>query len=1238
MISYAGALLAQQGFAEPGPPGGAWEYYRHNEQVRRRLAVVVADRASRNYLVAAMAAFQLGEDAEILDPQAADFDPSAVPSGIGEALSKHLDRLPARQRRREAGLLTALAYGRGAGLDDRQWLLFTRALGYEDVTAADLAELRASPAADYLLESSTERDVPVTRLFHQALADELVRGRHRHVDEDLLLDAMLASMADAGWMAAPQYARDYLAAHAAAAGRLDDLLVQPDYLLVASPAGLLPHLPEARADTTVRTARLYQRVAHHFAALTPQARAALLQSAAVRDEPAAAGDLSFAVDPLWRTLWAETSTSPHQTLTGHEGVIGVLASTVHGGRTLLASGGEGEIRIWDAASGLLVSQVSGHGRNGITSLAFTTYEGRLLLASGGYDDIIRIWDLGDSQLLAELRGHKDEPTGLSWTTDQDGGLSLVSASMDGTMRWWDLETLEASRIITADRAGVTCLATVTGPGGEVLLASAGRRNTIELWDPLTGASKGTLGSHRRSVRTLATCRHPDGYTLLVSGGDDETVRVWDVRRSEQIASFNYGSNGPVAPLILDGRVVVAAQITSGGYSDPIGIYDLDGNRIAVLGGHTRRLDVLHPLELPDGRVLIASAAADGTVRLWDLTDPERLATTPAPRSGYTDLASFDHPEYGMTMIVGERDGSVAYHDIETGLIRLTRRAHEAEMFTLSLAWTRNRGMLLATAARGDEMRFWDPVTMEPVASYPVDGYEFAIVSDAQQRDLLVTSASTSHPSPLLVQFTDMSTGRTWSTGFRERGSSLTALATTTLCGGDIILAMGDHSGTIRLWNTTLETLDLKVGIPVILYGVHELRFLHLSDGRTWLTAITDAAYVWDLATGQLVHRLSGHEDHLTCHDITSLADGRPVLVTGSPDGTVQVWDLIPGRRLVSIRMDDAVLHCVASGTRIGVSTAHGLSVLDISAAVPPAASPPAVTCWDGEIEPNTAGASFRKGAEAGDSRAMASLAALLKRQGDRHAAEDWLQRAASAGDPEAAYLLGQSRFAQGDVPAADTWWRRAADNGSVYAARLLALMLSHADQTDQVEKFARFAADNGYADGLHLLGWLAEIRGDHAAAEGWYKKVRGGEAESAYRLGVLLDARGEPRDAEHFFRIAETNGHPGASAKVQLIEFRLQAEAERKSGEPDPQIRDEPGDLYARALETRKADEWREWMVLAAAAGHAPAMRALGERYLDDGEWDQARYWLGAAAEHYGIRPLSPGMATVWNTATPGWA
>jgi hypothetical protein len=111
---FAAALLAQNGMDHPGPPGAAWTQYRAQPGIYRRLAAVIAERAGRNFLVAAMAAVPLSTARTVTDPATKRFDPASIPSGVGEALSKYLDR-PDQRQERDRELLTALAYARGAG-------------------------------------------------------------------------------------------------------------------------------------------------------------------------------------------------------------------------------------------------------------------------------------------------------------------------------------------------------------------------------------------------------------------------------------------------------------------------------------------------------------------------------------------------------------------------------------------------------------------------------------------------------------------------------------------------------------------------------------------------------------------------------------------------------------------------------------------------------------------------------------------------------------------------------------------------------------------------------------------------------------------------------------------------------------------------------------------------------------------------------------------------------------------
>jgi hypothetical protein len=86
---------------------------------------------------------------------------------------------------------------------------------------------------------------PVTRLFHQALTDELLASRHQLSDESALFDMLLGQVEHVGWQ--DRYSREHVAEHAVAGHRFDQLLEDPHYLLSVDPGRLVPHLDAARS-------------------------------------------------------------------------------------------------------------------------------------------------------------------------------------------------------------------------------------------------------------------------------------------------------------------------------------------------------------------------------------------------------------------------------------------------------------------------------------------------------------------------------------------------------------------------------------------------------------------------------------------------------------------------------------------------------------------------------------------------------------------------------------------------------------------------------------------------------------------------------------------------------------------------------------------------------------------------------------------------------------------------------
>jgi WD40 repeat protein len=138
------------------------------------------------------------------------------------------------------------------------------------------------------------------------------------------------------------------------------------------------------------------------------------------------------------------SGSEVRTLEGHTQSVNSVAFSPDG--RLLASGScgqgnyiiictQGEIRLWEVASGREVRSLSGH-TSWVNSVAFSP-DGRLL-ASGSHDKTIKLWEVASGREVRSLTGHTDEVTSVAFSPD---GRLLASGSRDETIKLWDISDL-----------------------------------------------------------------------------------------------------------------------------------------------------------------------------------------------------------------------------------------------------------------------------------------------------------------------------------------------------------------------------------------------------------------------------------------------------------------------------------------------------------------------------------------------------------------------------------------------------------------------------------------------------------------------------------------------------------------------------------------------------------------------------------------------------------------------------
>ena len=636
----AGQLLTQadQSFPLPGTAAGT---YRTDSPLRHRLARVIAQTARRNFLVAVMTASQLADTSAVVDPAAPGFDITTLPTSVGDALDQFLDSREDTAQLR--GILTALAYAAGAGIDDHTWLTITDGLGYA-TTQADLDALRTSRVADYLLQSSTEAEGRLIRLFHQALVDQLRGHRDERSDQDAITTALTGEGRRRGWANTARYTLGHLAAHAEAAGRIGQLIPDLGFLLHADLANVRRALSGApQSGPPAEVAAVLLSAGAGADELAPDQRAQFLAlHSAHLGLPHLMRAFNARTTSLLQPEWAHSLGTQHTTLEGHTNAVGGLAAVpLPDGRVLLASASDDStMRLWDPAAGTPVGSPQETHTTGVKGVAAVPLpDGRVLLAIAGLGGV-RLWDPTAGTPVGDpLEGLDDAVYGVAAVPLPDGRVLLASAGMDSTVRLWDPTTGSPAVDPLEGHIGeVKGVAAVPLPDGRVLLASAGRDCTVRLWDPATGTPVGEpMEGHTISVNAVAAVPLPDGRVLLASAGYDGTVRLWDPATGtpvgEPMEGHDRSVNAVAAVPLPDGRVLLA----SAGYDRTVRLWDpATGTPVGdPLEGHTGEVITVVVVKLPDGRVLLASAG-DRTVRLWDPT-----AGTPVgdPVKGHTDLVS-----------------------------------------------------------------------------------------------------------------------------------------------------------------------------------------------------------------------------------------------------------------------------------------------------------------------------------------------------------------------------------------------------------------------------------------------------------------------------------------------------------------------------------------------------------------------------------------------------------------------
>lgn len=156
----------------------------------------------------------------------------------------------------------------------------------------------------------------------------------------------------------------------------------------------------------------------------------------------------------------------------------------------------------------------------------------LILATGLNDGQIKIWEVQTGLLLLNLSGHQDVVRDLSFIPN--GSLILVSASRDKTLRIWDLNKHgKQIQVLSGHLQWVYCCS--ISPDCSMLCSAAGEKSVF-LWSMRSYTLIRKLEGHQSSV---VSCDFSPDSALLVTASYDTSVIMWDPYTGERLRSLHH---------------------------------------------------------------------------------------------------------------------------------------------------------------------------------------------------------------------------------------------------------------------------------------------------------------------------------------------------------------------------------------------------------------------------------------------------------------------------------------------------------------------------------------------------------------------------------------------------------------------------------------------------------------------------------------------------------------------------
>jgi WD40 repeat protein len=642
-----------------------------------------------------------------------------------------------------------------------------------------------------------------------------------------------------------------------------------------------------------------------------------------------------------------------RTLTGHD----ILSATYsRDGKWIVTGCMDRAARIWNAATGKVVSTLAGQHEEPVTWAEFNADASRVLTVSR-QDRTARIWDRQSGKVLSVLshsevaksRSYSDEICMARFSPDGTRVVTFFGVLPDVTARVWDAASGEQVHVLKHNGPLRTAR---FSPEGEKIITGS-RDKTARIWRTRDGSEIALIKTNGSVEDALFS---PDGSKVLTVGDDadwqyrtdengqivmagmhsgSDTMdhlagRIWDTNTGASLVDLPWPINGDgtvhTAAFSPDGHWIATAACDNG-LAFPPCLWNAASGRLGAslnespeFNGRWRGL--LTVAFSPKSN-WVAATYPDGTARIWTTGDGRALRALPG-----SDASAVEFSPDGRHILTAGRGGSASLWDPEIA----EYPDHD------SVSW--KHGYLAGTSAAfltdgriftayRDRGRIWDlPTGKELAALEGTEGrhyfYQIQFSADGKRMLANLQDSMASRPArPIRVWNT--ADGRLinafdWHDG-RPRTVALSH-------DGRRVIAAGEHA---LLWDVDSgEELHRFTGIKDEPVGVaslpgaavkpreinpHPINWAGFSpDGKLILTLPNPnyidtskpraaAGHVWDAATGKLLRPLAYAKPQIMgfCRQAVFSRDGKRILASATDANAAwRLFDAATGRELAGV--------------------------------------------------------------------------------------------------------------------------------------------------------------------------------------------------------------------------------------------------------------------------------------------------------------------------------------------------